>query len=561
MAKKLSIFDKSRLEVDDLIKQSVDYCTIKFKQAQTLFSASSAYGQIILVLSNLTQLILYYIEDSITELNINDATRASSVYGLARLTGHNPTRAVAAVGRITMYQKKGTDIVQGSSIILSTHSRIKCSNTGLPFILDLQSSEVRVIQNTDQVIDCIVRQGVVDQQIFTGTGELMQSLQVTYKQGQMIDNEFVAVYVNGEPWHQYESFYDMPSQEKCCLVKTGLISGLDIYFGNDAQGGVPALGSAIVVEYLVTSGIVGNLDGISPAAVHFTAEDSAYDVLGNELEIGDYFNIVCTETPEMGSNPEPIEITRLVAPKTSRSLIFAHPDNYVAYFSRFNTFSLVHAWTKNFDNDLSDDNVIYIMLIPDITKKFRSGDNYFTLPESSFTLTPIQQKRIIKMLDDSGKKIVKLSTSVVNPIIKRFVVNINLILFEDAAEDLVIQNDVIDVIAKYFAETKRRDRIPRSDLIRIIEQIEGVDSTTVVYISEDDETSFIAGTAFKSSIDDFGDIIIQDGDLAIIRGGWKDRHGNVYASGLNTTGYGCANISVRGRSPVTYNSKLTRLRK
>ena len=558
MAKKLNIFEKSRLEVDDLLQQAVDYCTTQYKQAQTLFSASSAYGQIILVLTNLAQLIFYYIEDSITELNINEATRASSIYGLARLTGHDPTRAVAALGRVKLVQKPGITRVEGGSIILSTHSKVKCLNNDLPYIMDMQSAEVRVMHDYAQVVETVIRQGVIDQQPFQGTGELMQSFQVAYRQGQMIDNEFVNVYVNGALWRNYESFYDMPSQGMCCMIKTGITTGLDLYFGNDAHGAVPTLGSEIIVEYLVTSGLSGNLDGIAPEALQFKAEDTAYDVRGNELDISDFFDIVCTENPDMGSNPEPIEITKLVAPKTSRSLIFAHPDNYVSYFSRFNTFSLVHAWTKNYDEDLSDDNVIYLMLIPDISKKFRSGENYFNLDESRFLLTPVQQKKIIKMLDDSGKKIVKLSTKLVNPVVKKFVVVINLIVFEDAQEDVFVKNSVIDAIGNYFANTKRRDRIPRSDLIRIIEDIEGVDSATVQFVSQSDEDAAIAGKPIFPSIDDFGDILLKDGEFPMIRGGWADRRGNVYQSGLPDQGFGSVNLAIRGRTPVTYNNKLIR---
>ena len=562
MAKKLNLFEKSRLSVDDLLQQSVEYCTTAFKQASNLFSASSAYGQIILVLTNLAQLVFYYIEDSITELNINDATRASSIYGLARLAGHNPTRAVSAVGRVTLVQTQDVPRVDGGSIILSTHSKLLCSNSNLPYIIDFQTSELRISHDFVQTIDCIVRQGVIDQQFFQGTGLPLQSFEVMYRQGQMIDNEFVSVYVNGDLWHNYESFYDMPSKQRCCMIKTGITSGLDIYFGNDAQGAIPPLGSEIVVEYLVTSGVSGTMDGVDPESILFKPTDVAYDIRGNELDMVQYFRVVCTETPEMGSNPEPIAITRLVAPKTSRSLIFAHPDNYVAYFSRFNTFSLVHAWTKKFDEDLQDDNVVYIMLIPDISKKFRSGENYFSIDSSRFLLTAGQQRKIIKMLDDSGKKIVKLSTKLVNPTVRRFVIYINLILFKDSATDEIIKNEVIDKVGNYFATTRRRDRIPRSDLITIIETIEGVDSTTVQFISEEDEAAAILGKPLlPATIDEFGDIILHDGDFPMVRGGWSDKRSNKYAEGLSSTGLGCVNISIRGRTEVTYNSKLTRLKK
>ena len=94
----LDIFKKNRIDIELLIQDTVNFTVDQFQQSRSNFTVASAYGQIIFVLQNLAQLILFYIEDSITELNINTASRANSIYGIARIAGHNPTRAISATG-------------------------------------------------------------------------------------------------------------------------------------------------------------------------------------------------------------------------------------------------------------------------------------------------------------------------------------------------------------------------------------------------------------------------------------------------------------------------------
>ena len=53
--------DKSRITYSDLVNQTQDYLVRAYNRARSIFTPSSPYGQILLVLQNLTQLIFYYI--------------------------------------------------------------------------------------------------------------------------------------------------------------------------------------------------------------------------------------------------------------------------------------------------------------------------------------------------------------------------------------------------------------------------------------------------------------------------------------------------------------------
>jgi len=119
----------------------------------------------------------------------------------------------------------------------------------------------------------------------------------------------------------------------------------------------------------------------------------------------------------------------------------------------------------------------------------------------------------------------------------------------------------------------RRDKLPKSDIVYILEEVEGVDAVNVRFISETEETARRLGyyesvtttvvpqqpialedigngkqkyVFFKkitttsqvniaptdpiphdiAGLDQYGDIILEKEEVAIFRGGWLDRDGN-----------------------------------
>jgi hypothetical protein len=48
--------------------------------------------------------------------------------------------------------------------------------------------------------------------------------------------------------------------QKGVVVRTGITSGIDVFFGNGVYGKVPETGAIILCEYIVSDGIDGNLD-------------------------------------------------------------------------------------------------------------------------------------------------------------------------------------------------------------------------------------------------------------------------------------------------------------
>ena len=120
-----NIFQKNNILIRGLLNTTYNFLQKTYNQSKNVFTTASAWGQILFVLENLSQLILYFIEDSITELNIYEATRDYSVRSLARIAGYDPARAMAAQGEVAVSWNLKTADVGGGAVIIKENTRIQ----------------------------------------------------------------------------------------------------------------------------------------------------------------------------------------------------------------------------------------------------------------------------------------------------------------------------------------------------------------------------------------------------------------------------------------------------
>jgi len=432
-------------------------------------------------------------------------------------------------------------------------------SSGLTYTIVSDSEDIRMNLTGKNTIEVKVLQGSLESQTLTGTGQDLQSFSLNAKRGAQIDNFVVNVFVNGEEWRVYDSLYDIPYEAKGVMVKTGINGGLDLYFGNKYFGKVPELGSTIRVEYFNTAGNFGNI--LEGELAQFKFSDSVYDTTGIAININDAVDISINKPIIFGSDAEPIALTRVLAPKTSRAYVLANPDSYVYFLEKFNIFSVVDAFSTLTDDDITDDNVVYLFLIPDVNKRKPVNADYYTTPVALFTLTDNEKEKVYDYIEASGQKIMNTVLKIVDPILKRYVLNVNITAFEGYSKENIRQQ-VIAKSSDYFLKNRRRDRIPKSDLISIFEGIDGVDSVNVWFTSE-------ANEVFKSNpananlpdigIDVFGDIIIGRGEYALVRGGWANRNGYYYYDSVDQTKPGSVNIAFGKDTPETLNISLHRI--
>ena len=566
----MDLFKRNRARIQDLMQDTLDLIQKRYNQANQLFTVASAWGQILFVLQNLSQLILFFIEDSITELDIKKASRESSIYGLAALTGHNATRSSSARGQVEIIWN-GTDsaTVGGAAILVPRYASIKFQNGGTGYLLNLTQDFARINLNPSSKLSCEIIEGSIRSTVFTGNGTILQSYNVSDRVTSAIDNFEVKVFVNSEEWKVYDSLYDIPYDYKGCLVKTGISSGIDVIFGNLNFGKIPTLGSTITIQYVETIGTGGNINSMDPNKIPFEFDDDGTDIYGNTVSLKEYLKVSCVTAPQLGIDKESIQLTKILAPKTSRSYVLANASNYITYFEKFGTFSIIEAFSTFDDQYLDDDNIIYVLLVPDITQKLKTNETYFNIKESEFTLTTFQKNRLLQSIEESGQKIVTTEVKILEPKISRYVINILITMFE-GYDPVTVKGQIIDSISTYFIGIRRRDKIPRSDLIAIVESIPGVDSVTLFFVSQKNENYAVSVSSLQDTdpkkkivlgLDEFGDISFDKDEIAIVTGGWSDRVGLYYDKGADLNKLSSINIDIRSIVSVTHNTEMNQRNK
>lgn len=558
----MDLLQKNKAKISDLINETFDLIQARYSMSNQLFTVASVWGQIIFVLDNLSQFILFFIEDSITELNINQATRESSIYGLATLAGHNPTRAISAKGEaVITWNGKGFEDVGGSAILIPNNSQLRCVNNGIVYLVKLPQDYLRINLDPSSKIIASIVEGTIKTNQYTGDGTKLQSFNISSRGTSSIENFEITIKVNGEEWKRYDSLYDIPRNAKGYLVKSSLISGIDIFFGTIDFGYPPSLGSIIEVNYLESSGSSGNILVDDSAQVILRFDSDGTDLFGKNLTLQDYLQVSCSIAPQMGANQESVDLTRLIAPKTSRSFVLANPTNYITFFEKFGQFSIIEAFTTFDDQYIDDDNIVYLILVPDISLTLKSNETYFDVPLSRFKLTAPQIDRIYQLLDESGQKIVTTVVKVLDPILVRYVVNIAISIFEGNDPE-TIKSQITNILSDYFLNIRRRDKIPRSDLIAAIEGISGVDSVSLYFVGEENEAAKAQNAnSPEIGFDEFGDIVIGKDQVVVISGGWGDRNGIYYDYGASMQTLSSVNIDVRSIVPVTYNTRVNSILK
>ncbi|MGL5691968.1 MAG: hypothetical protein ACRDD8_14260 [Bacteroidales bacterium] len=625
---KFGPFELSRLKFGELYNDAVKFINNTYKSVGQQFTMASPLGQLLQVTLHFGRMILYYIEDAATELNILTATRPESIKGLATLTGHNPSRAIASKGVIRLKLKKDISDTRQMVVIPNNTVLLNLTNN-LMYTIDNSGTEIRLDSNGDSngVLVNVI-QGTIEAQQATGTGEPLQSFNIQPKKNSNIDNYYVNVYVNGEMWQKQESILDMPFMSKSVMVKTGQTGGIDVFFGNGYNGLIPNSGAVITIEYLMCDGLYGNVRKQSNADDNaWSFKSNGYTINSENVDLNSVVTVSLERDIILGASSEPIYLTRLLAPNTSRSYVLANEQSYNHFLRKLNMFSIIDAfpgyatyedkytaenynkanlayieshknymkmlslhgethsltvsaksemdelynmamyWSNKHEEGKKDDNTVYLYLVPDILKRISTNESYFTCDISKFNLTDDEKTAILDLIESSGQRVLTVDNVIIQPKFAKFSINMSLILWEGFDVDS-IKNTIYNKLGEYFATNTRRDRLPISDINRIIEDIDGVDSVNVYY-DADVNNEKIYGDGY--GIDQFGDIILTRNETdyngnqlkisdiyPLIRGDFYNYNDVFYADVLDNNKTSIINISVRGYTKKDYNALNSR---
>ena len=123
-----------------------------------------------------------------------------------------------------------------------------------------------------------------------------------------------------------------------------------------------------------------------------------------------------------------------------------------------------------------------------------------------------------------------------------------------------VKSSIISNISDYLISNVRRDRIPLSDIIRIVELVDGVDSVSVFFDADKNNQNYFGKGNY--GIDQYGDIVLQRsvtdrlGNMLdindiqpLFRGGFTSMNDVYYEDDLNAM-VGPINITLRGKTNV-----------
>ena len=571
--KEIKIFKLNRIKFAELYEDALAYIKATYKAVGQQFNTASPFGQLLQVVLHLGRMIFYYIEDSITGLNIRTSYRPDQIKGLARLAGHESARPISARGACQIYYaSNGNYELDGLVCYIPNKTQVINKQNGLTYTILFGADNGKITMNYGNSIDANLIQGKIKFQQATGTGRALQSFNFAERNYQEVDQYYINVYVNGEPWEIHDSIIDLGFNQKGCIVRTGINSGLDIFFGNGAMGAIPPKGASIVVEYIVTDGNNANIyKSFINGDDNWEWDGDARLANGNTVPLNKNFKIRLTTDIIFGTESEDTALTQLIAPHASRSFVLASETNYKYFFQRMNMFSDIeiirgsytvngasvmklaadqalenynvarqtyrnavdtwgidseqaaelhkdvektyqiyeYAHSKLNDNTYRD-NTVYIFLVPDINKRISANSNYFTCDESLFYLSDDEQKNIINLINASGQRIITVENRIIQPKIVRFAINVEAKIWSNYDEHEVYSAG-LDKLSEYFLNRKRKDMIPISDIIAIFEnEVPGIDSVKVNFVASAENVNIYGERDGKpfNGIDEFGDIIL-----------------------------------------------------
>jgi hypothetical protein len=571
------------------LKDEVErYLQNEYNKANMLFNTSSPYGQILMVLENLHELSMMYLKNTINQFDLGDANSKNErvIKNAAILAGHIPTRAISATGTLRLIRKAGIDLdkeLPGGIVVLNNRLNLKNKTNSLDYSLNLGKFKIELNARTTNSFFLPIIQGKWQDIQFTGTGDPMQTFQVLDQGSTQVENFNYEVLVNGISWTIKKHVYDLLPDEEACVVRTGFNGGISVIFGNSGFGKIPELTALIIVRFLNTDGSIGNI--YRRDLNDWNVVDDVVDINGNDVDLEKVFDFEIYNDINFGADAESYLFTKSLLPIASNNFVLALPQQYAYELKKLGVFTHVNAEEKN--------GTIFIYLVPDITLFKRQEEDYFSIPiknttsgsvttTSAFELDSYERSKIVNYLKSGGNIQLTRKFIVKSPKLSFYTMNVWVIAYSDATDDSV-KSQIVSVVSNYFLAFNKIDRVPKSDMIKLISNITDIQSVKIEFVCKKNEdyhseglkamagkVSFDASKFYKdpsssnSSYDpnkmigldpQLGDILFDADEIPVMRGGWYDRNSNFYTDDPPTTASTLSAVNIFIKSKVDPKNK------
>ena len=267
------------------------------------------------------------------------------------------------------------------------------------------------------------------------------------------------------------------------------IGGLDLMFGNDVHGRALSNNDVVTIEYLVHDGLEGNLN--TQENTFFIFNDALKDVDGEEVDGNSIFNVSFAnhDSVTSGTDAESKEQVRQMIGLNSRSLVLAAPAHYKQFINRFSFCGYNRTWSEK------GSMIVNSLIMKNIKLNINSGSDYFNLNLNDFLLSDAQKRSIMNSIELSGNQLGGVSYNIIDPVLRRYALYIYIKMKNQKQDKEYIKSQIKSLVGDFFADVQSDIFIPKSDIINLIKnEVSGVDSVDVYFLSERNEEAMIVGS-------------------------------------------------------------------
>lgn len=456
-----------------------NYLADLFSKYNMTYGNSTIFGQIINVIGATVQNIMLYIEDALVEQNKYTAQRKKSIYGLAAVSGYEPSLGKSTGVQLCLSYTPTN--VQNFNIIINNKQKLVCTQNGLFYNLILpQESIIMSIDKDNSSKYLYAVQGKFETQSFISTGGKYYTQNFKYLG--YLDVDYLEVSVNNEKWEKVDSIYDMTPNSKQFTLKNNFVGGVDVIFGNDVHGMSLKNNDIINITYLIHDGEQGNLD--SNKETFFIFNDDLIDTSGNYVDGNNIFKVTFASNDAVtsGSNSEDIEQVRQMIGLNSRSLVLATADNYKRFIGQFSFCGYSRTW------DEPGSLIVNSIIMKNYKLQLNEGKDYFNLSESDFLLTDNQKQSLLNSIESSGNQLAGVTYNIFDPEICKYALYLYITMKNVSYDKEYIINNIKNLIGDFFSNIQNDMYIPKSDIINLLKtNISAIDGVNVYFLSEKNE--------------------------------------------------------------------------
>lgn len=330
-------------DYQELVRQLQDRLKAKATWKDTYASAT---GETLIELqAYVANLMLYYIERRAEECYIGTANNKSSIVNLVRLLNYTPKRNVSAIGNVQF--SIATSAL--GYIYIDQYTRIKTA-AGVEFITTTQGT---IEPGQTDSAEIVAIQGTLQEMTVYSDGSLYQEVRISSTQVENNTHDGIdtfRVFINGKEWTKVSSFLSSGPASEHYILRPELDDTVTVVFGDSIQGKTPSNGDEILIRYIESDGVDGNvyeLDKVTTVVVP-TVTYTYVDTNGITQTGTKTLTVTNTGTIVGGDDAESAEEIREEAPnvfKTGDRLVTK--EDFESFLYNYPSVAEASVWGEN----------------------------------------------------------------------------------------------------------------------------------------------------------------------------------------------------------------------